>query len=119
MKESFAQALSGENALDRVKRATGLAITKDDVFVTLPSLEGYGYALWRMNYDLQETCCIKENISGCCGQLDIQTDGSDVLIAENTAFRVVRIDRDGKELDTSGSAAMVTPAVAGAVAATR
>ncbi len=55
-----------------------------------------------MNHDLGEATSIKEDLSGCCGQLDIQTDGEDILVAENTQFRVARYDRDGKELSHFG-----------------
>ncbi len=102
VKDNYSQDNS-INAMDRVKRATAVAVTKRDVFVTLPALEGYGYVLWRMDHDLGEAKSIKDDLRGCCGQLDIQTDGEDVLVAENTSFRVARYDRDGKELAHFGS----------------
>lgn len=102
IKDAYSQQGTAGNVTDRLKRATAVAVTKQDVFVTLPALEGYGYVLWRMNHDLGDAKSIKDNLSGCCGQLDIQTDGDDVLVAENTAFRVARYDRDGKELSHFG-----------------
>lgn len=102
LKDAYAQQGAGMNVMDRAKRATAVAVTKQDVFVTLPALEGYGYVLWRMNHDLGEATSIKDDLSGCCGQLDIQTDGEDILVAENTSFRVARYDRDGKELSHFG-----------------
>ncbi len=101
-KDTYAQQPALSNPMERAKRATAVAVTKRDVFVTLPALQGYGYVLWRMNHDLGEATSIKEDLSGCCGQLDIQTDGEDILVAENTQFRVARYDRDGKELSHFG-----------------
>lgn len=102
IKDTYAQQATAFNPMERAKRATAVAVTKQDVFVTLPALQGYGYVLWRMNHDLEDAKSIKDDLSGCCGQLDIQTDGDDVLVAENTAFRVARYDRDGKELSHFG-----------------
>ncbi len=102
LRDNYSQQGAAFNPMERAKRATAVAVTKRDVFVTLPALEGYGYVLWRMNHDLGEAVSVKDDLGGCCGQLDIQTDGEDVLVAENTAFRVGRYDRDGKELSHFG-----------------
>jgi hypothetical protein len=102
VRTSYASSLGGEVSLDRVKRATGLAVTQQDVFVTLPAVDGYAYSLWRLDHNLENAVAVREELSGCCGQLDIQTDGTDVLVAANTSFKVARYDRDGKELNSFG-----------------
>ncbi|MFO1065679.1 MAG: hypothetical protein U0892_17595 [Pirellulales bacterium] len=102
MRRTYAEYYSGAASMERVKRATGIAVSKKDIFVSLPSLEGFGYAIWRMDHNLKNAVVVKENVGGCCGQLDIQTDGTDILVAENTAFKVGRFDRDGKELISFG-----------------
>jgi hypothetical protein len=100
-KESF-QVQSDDSALARLMRSTGLAVSKEDVFVSLPMAAGYGYGIWRMNHDLEEPKLVVEDVGGCCGQLDIQSDGEHLLIAENTAFQVGFYDRDGKRLNGWG-----------------
>ncbi len=100
--ESYKRSYSPEQLAQRVKRATGIAVNKQDVFVAVPSVEGQGYSIYRMNRDLEEAVLVKDTVGGCCGQLDIQTDGADLLVAENTSFRVGRYDRDGKEVAAFG-----------------
>ncbi len=94
--------LGGEATLARVKRATGIAVSNQDVFVALPNIKGYGYSLWRMSHDLESPVAIMDDLSGCCGQMDIQAEGDEVLIAENTAFRVSRYNREGKQIASFG-----------------
>ncbi len=102
IEESYSQMFGGDAGLEQVKRATGIAVGKNDVFVSLPSLEGFGYAVYRLDRNLENAKLIKDDLGGCCGQLDIQTDGTDLLVAENTAFRVGRYDRDGKDISGFG-----------------
>ncbi len=100
--ESFGSEVGGEATLARVKRATGIAVSKQDVFVALPNVKGYGYSLWRLSHDLENPVAIMDDLRGCCGQMDIQAEGDDVLIAENTAFRVSRYNREGKQIASFG-----------------
>ena len=100
--ESLGSQMGGEASLARVKRATGIAVSKQDVFVVLPNVKGYGYSLWRMSHELENPVAIMDNLSGCCGQMDVQAEGDDVLVAENTAFRVSRYNREGKQIASFG-----------------
>ncbi|HMP78112.1 MAG TPA: hypothetical protein PKD54_01550 [Pirellulaceae bacterium] len=79
-------------------RITSIAVGDQDVYVTCPAATGFGYDVWRLNLDLQEPVVVKERLSGCCGQMDIQAVGDKLVIAENTRFRVGIYDRDGKPL---------------------
>ena len=99
---SYGREIEGEATLARVKRATGIAVSKQDVFVALPNVKGYGYSLWRLSHDLENPVAIMDDLRGCCGQMDIQAEGDDVLIAENTAFRVSRYNREGKQIASFG-----------------
>ncbi|MEQ1830737.1 MAG: hypothetical protein ABL921_32600, partial [Pirellula sp.] len=106
MEKTVGDSLSSQlstGALQRMMRATGMAVTSDDVFVSLPQTTGYGYSIFRMNHELDEATSVVKSVSGCCGQLDIQTDGKHLIIAENTAFQVGYYDRDGKRLSGFGS----------------
>ncbi len=86
----------------RLQRIHGIAVSGDDVFVATAVAKGYGYAVWRMSRDFAEPRQIVNGLSGCCGQIDIQAKGAELFVAENSRHRVVRFDRDGKQLAAWG-----------------
>jgi hypothetical protein len=55
-----------------------------------------------MGHDFKDAKKVMGSVSGCCGQMDIQCCGSDLLVAENTKHRFAKYDRDGKEIATGG-----------------
>ncbi len=101
---SFAQnaGVDQSGSLSRWANATGLTATEDDDFVSSPMLTGFGYGIWRLDHNLENAKVILNDVHGCCGQLDIQTDGENLLVAENTKFQVGFYDRDGKRLNGWG-----------------
>lgn len=86
----------------RVRVTSGLAVSDKDVFVACGDMAGYGYAVWRLSHDLKDPKQVLGGIGGCCGQMDIQCHGPDVLVAENTKKQFARYDRDGKKLGGYG-----------------
>lgn len=84
--------------LSRLRIINGVAISKKDVFIACGESKGYGYAVWRMTTDFKDAKPVLTGCRGCCGQFDIQVQGEDLLIAENTKHRWARYDRDGKEI---------------------
>jgi len=92
----------------RVRVVSGVAVSDKDVFVACGDTAGYGYAVWRLSHDLKDPKQVLSNISGCCGQMDIQTHGPDVLVAENTKKQFARYDREGKKLGGYGKAGAET-----------
>jgi len=91
-----------EGMLGRVKIVNSVSANEKELFLVCGETEGYGYALWRMDLDLKNPKQIKSGMSGCCGQMDVQCCGGDIVVAENTKHRFARYDRDGKELATGG-----------------
>lgn len=91
-----------DGILGRVKVISSVSVGAKDVFVVCGENEGYGFGLWRMDLDLKNAKKITGNISGCCGQMDVQCCGDDIVVAENTKHRFARYDRDGKELAAGG-----------------
>ena len=85
-------------------RVSGIAVTKQDVFVAF----GSGWStvstskLFRFDRELKNPQLLAEGIRGCCQRCDLTTDGESVYVAENSAHRVVRYDRDGKLLGKWG-----------------
>ncbi|MBN9118873.1 MAG: hypothetical protein J0I06_06900 [Planctomycetes bacterium] len=90
-----------EQMTGRMRVANGLAVSEKDVFVACGDV-GYGYAVWRFTKDLKDPKQILGEIGGCCGQMDIQCFGNDVLVAENTRHQFSRYDREGKKIGSFG-----------------
>lgn len=86
----------------RAQRIHAIAGSKDDVFVTCPAMAGYGYGVWRTNQKFEEAKEIVKSLSGCCGQMDVQCQNGELYVCENSRHRVIRFDRDGKELSQFG-----------------
>jgi hypothetical protein len=82
---------------------TGIATSKDDVFVACSMTKGYGYAVWRVDRDFAKPKQIIEGLRGCCGQMDVQAKDGEVWIPHNAAHKVERFDRDGKKLLSFGT----------------
>jgi len=86
----------------RKRAITGIAVTVNDLFVACPAAKGYGYDVWRMDLDLRNAMKIVTGLRGCCGQMDIQALRGELFVAENSRGRVVRYDREGKQLAAWG-----------------
>ncbi|MEZ6141826.1 MAG: hypothetical protein R3B84_14740 [Zavarzinella sp.] len=97
-----------EQTLSRLKVINAIAASKKDLFIVTGETTGYGYAIWRTSHDFKEAKQIINGISGCCGQMDIQVAGDDLLIAENTKHRFARYNRDGKNIGAYGKRATVS-----------
>ena len=102
--ESVASGKAGVNeaSFERLELATGLAVSHDFVFVALPTVRGHGYDVWRLSYQLTNAKKILERGAGCCGQFDIQSDGTNLVVAENCNFQVAYYDTDGQALQKFG-----------------
>lgn len=96
-----------EQMTGRMRIVNGMAISEKDVFVACGDV-GYGYAVWRFTKELKDPKQILGQIGGCCGQMDIQCHGTDVLVAENTKHQFTRYDREGKKIGSFGKRGMDT-----------
>jgi hypothetical protein len=92
-----------ESAISGMGQVRSLAVGEEDIFVTCPANLGYGYDIWRVNKELEEPKVVVKGVSGCCGQMDIQAKGKQLLIAENTKFRVGVYNQQGKLTSKFGS----------------
>ncbi|MGB4741562.1 MAG: hypothetical protein WBH50_25465, partial [Fuerstiella sp.] len=102
MEQSYAQIYSPENLLRRKLGITSVAVTPQDIFLCCNSMEGYGYDVWRVDHELSSPKQIVTGLGGCCGQCDVQAAGENIVIGENTKFKVSLMDRDGKSLTSFG-----------------
>ncbi|HET6883332.1 MAG TPA: hypothetical protein VFI31_24495, partial [Pirellulales bacterium] len=79
-----------------------IAVSDKAVYVVCRAASGYGYELWRTDLDFTAGQKIVSGLVGCCGQMDVQARGDEVWVAENSKHRVVKFDRDGKQLMSFG-----------------
>lgn len=85
-------------------KASGMAASDKDLFLSF----GSGWSLRakdvivRFDRDLAGPRRIAEGMNGCCQRLDLAARDGVLYVAENTRYRVVRMDRDGKVLGTWG-----------------
>lgn len=86
-----------KDTVARLRTINAVAIGSKDLFIVCGETKGYGFAIWRMTHDLKSPVKVLGSVSGCCGQMDLQVDGSDFLLAENTKYQFARYDRDGKK----------------------
>jgi hypothetical protein len=92
-----------DSAVLQTMSVTSLAASDKDVFVCAMDPAGGGYGVWRVDADLNgESECILEGLRGCCGQMDIECCGEDLLVSENTNFKVGIYDRNGRSKTSFG-----------------
>jgi len=88
----------------RPSRVSGIAALDGDVYVavgtswSVRSLSN----LYRFSVDLKEPKLLLENLRGCCQRCDIKARDGRIYIAENAAYRVKIIDREGEVLEQFG-----------------
>lgn len=75
------------------------------VFLATGQAQGYGFCVWKMDGNFEGGEEIVHDLSGCCGQMDVQCCDNGVFVAENSRHRVTRYDTDGKELASWGESA--------------
>jgi hypothetical protein len=91
-----------KQVIARASRTHSIAASEDEVFVSCPAMAGYGYGVWRTNPEFGEAKEIIKSLSGCCGQMDVQCHNGELFVCENSRHRVVRFDREGKQIAAFG-----------------
>jgi hypothetical protein len=91
-----------DQIVSRVRIINSIAATEKDLFVVCGELQGFGYAVWRMDRSFENAKQVMSGLRGCCGQMDLQCCGDDLIVAQNCEHNVGRYDRDGKKLGTFG-----------------
>ena len=77
-----------------------ITTTKKELFAAV-EYEG-GFGVYRFDHNFGSPKKIITDLRGCNHQLDITAYNGEILVAENTRHRVVRYDREGKQLGTFG-----------------
>jgi hypothetical protein len=91
-----------EAVLARARRTHSITASEKDVYVSCPAMAGYGFGVWRTDEKFGQAKEIIKSLSGCCGQMDVQCCNDELYVCENSRHRVVRFDRDGKEIGQFG-----------------
>jgi hypothetical protein len=87
-----------EAGMQRALSITSMAISDKDLFICVAD-PSYAYNVWRLDRDLSadsEPVKVLGDLSGCCGQMDIQCCEDKLVVSENTRFKVGIYDRDGE-----------------------
>jgi len=92
---------------NRRSNVTGLAVTDQDVFMSVPAPSDFTFRVYRFSHALAEPKMVVEKLRGCCGQMDIQSHEDKLWIPHNARHAVETHDRDGKELSKFGKAGKV------------
>ncbi|MEZ6045893.1 MAG: hypothetical protein R3C11_10020 [Planctomycetaceae bacterium] len=93
-----------ESMLQMKLRVPAITASNKEIFVTLPSLEGFGFEVWRMDHSFKNARMIISDLRGCCGQMDVQIREDQLFVAENARFRVALFDRTGEQIAKFGKA---------------
>jgi hypothetical protein len=91
-----------QEVLGRAKTTHSITASEREVFVSCPALAGYGFGVWRTDEKFGNAKEIIKSLSGCCGQMDVQCCKGELYVCENSRHRVIRFDRDGKEIGQFG-----------------
>lgn len=86
---------------------TGLTVTDQDVFLSVPAPNDFTYQVYRMDRDLQASERVVDKLRGCCGQMDIQSHDGNLWISHNARHRVECRDREGRQLSSFGKSGRV------------
>ena len=108
-KRSFKEEIERMKTSLEQRRATvtGLAVTEQDVFMSVPAPSDFTYRVYRFDHALKSPKLVVEKLRGCCGQMDIQAHDANLWIPHNARHSVESRDRDGKELSKFGKAGRV------------
>jgi hypothetical protein len=98
--DSIVQQITG-----RMRIINSVAVSDQDMFIVCGEHTGYGYSVWRMDHDFGSPKQVMKGLQGCCGQMDVQVLGNDLLVAENCKHSFARFDRDAKKIGEWGGRA--------------
>lgn len=92
-------------AMNRTMNITSMAASNKDLFICAADPGQGGYSIWRVGRDLDTESCevIMDGLRGCCGQMDIQCCKDQLVISENTKFKIGVYDRHGRAQQSFGS----------------
>jgi len=100
--DARALAIQMRNAAMQARSVRSMAVTGTDVFLCCPPPKGYAAVVWRFDHNFENEKLIVQNLSGCCGQMNINAVDDKLVIPENGRKKVHIYDRDGTRLHSWG-----------------
>lgn len=91
-----------ETGLAKARTIHRVAASREHLFLVANEPAGYGFGVWRCGRDFANPEKIIDGLRGCCGQMDVQVIGDELVIAENSRHRVAIYGFDGEPLRTFG-----------------
>jgi hypothetical protein len=113
MMRSYAAMLAVDNlagdaavtaSLGEARTIHRVAASRDHLFLVAHEPAGYGFGVWRCGRDFSGPEKIVDGLRGCCGQMDVQVIGDELVIAENSRHHVAVYGLDGEPRRTFGKA---------------
>ncbi|MFM7245712.1 MAG: hypothetical protein ACKO40_16270 [Planctomycetaceae bacterium] len=95
---AVASGLANARTIHRV------AASREHLFLVAHEPVGHAFGVWRCGRDFADPEKIIGGLSGCCGQMDVQVIGNELVIAENARHHVAVYSFDGEPLRTFGEA---------------
>lgn len=88
--------------LTKARTIHRVAASRDHLFLVANEPAGHAFGVWRCGRDFSVPEKIIGGLSGCCGQMDVQVVGDELVIAENGRHHVAVYSFDGEPLRTFG-----------------
>ncbi len=92
-----------KSSLKYKMKVASISEADGEVFLATGSQQGYGFSVWKTNRYFEAPEMIVKQLSGCCGQMDVQACCDGIYVAENSRHKVRRYDRTGEEVCNWGS----------------
>ena len=91
-----------EQMILRKSKISSISATNEGVFIACQATVGYGFDVWTTDHSFEKPKKLVKNLSGCCGQMDVQARADGIYVAENSRHRVVHYGFDGKKVHSFG-----------------
>ena len=91
-----------EQMIMRKSKISSISATNEGVFIACQATEGFGFDVWHTDSSFEKPKKVVKNLSGCCGQMDVQARADGIYVAENSRHRVVHYGFDGKKIHSFG-----------------
>ncbi len=101
-REEAASEAAIDKGLAKARTIHRVAASRDHLYLVANEPTGYGFGVWRCGRDFTGPEKIIDGLRGCCGQMDVQVIGDELVIAENSRHRVAVYGLDGEPRRTFG-----------------
>ena len=98
-----------ESLEKRRAEVMGIAVTDQDVFMSVPSPTDFSFRVYRFTHALEQPKLVVEKLRGCCGTMDVQAHDGKMWIPHNARHAIENYDRDGKQIAKFGKSGKVKP----------